>query len=506
MMHGPYPANSTDIKEQTVFGQFSYVEFTHSGQAFRLGRYPIHFHLMGRVSGSYVRGCSIHKTFNRAVNIHNTHNVLIEHNVVYNVMGGALFLEDGIETGNTLQYNLVLFVKSSTSLLNDDITPASFWVTNPNNTVRHNHAAGGTHFGYWFRMLEHPDGPSYTKDICPRKVPIGLFVNNTAHSFSWFGLWVFEEYYPAVDGLCGAPKGPVAAVIEQCTFWNNKKGLELVTTGAIHVIKSIFSQNSEANFEKKLVRNAAPVGALLSKSLLIGQANTQENRNEDGVTDKGLVYPFSNDFTLTDTKFLNYDDESSVCIYGTSIDGTCSDKCGAFKMKTSKLKFENAPNRVWFRWIHEIVIIDQDGSMCDTSNPQIILPKMDTLPSDKCKSDCSKFSQGSIVAPTNCKPDVKFTRFGFNELQPDSVWGKIVHFNTTKNGMPVSVESYFRDHRVEHKNGWMALLQVNESYSVEFTDTEAMSNMSIVGNIDDMDVSSLNNFLTNLEVTFNNKC
>lgn len=40
-------------------------------------------------------------------------------------MGGAFFIEDGIETGNIIQYNLAVFVKQSTSLLNDDITPGN---------------------------------------------------------------------------------------------------------------------------------------------------------------------------------------------------------------------------------------------------------------------------------------------------------------------------------------------------------------------------------------------
>ena len=47
----------------------------------------------------------------------------MERNVLYNVMGGAIFIEDGIETNNVIQYNLAVFVKQSTSLLNDDITP-----------------------------------------------------------------------------------------------------------------------------------------------------------------------------------------------------------------------------------------------------------------------------------------------------------------------------------------------------------------------------------------------
>lgn len=98
------------------------------------GRYPIHFHMSGDVTGSYVRGCAVHHTFNRAVTIHGVRGLLVERNVAYQVMGHAFFIEDGIETGNTIQYNLGVFVVTSSSLLNVDVTPAAFWITNPNNT------------------------------------------------------------------------------------------------------------------------------------------------------------------------------------------------------------------------------------------------------------------------------------------------------------------------------------------------------------------------------------
>jgi len=57
-----------------------------------------------------------------------THNLVVERNVIYNVMGGAIFIEDGIETKNIIQYNLAVFVKQSTSLLNDDVTPGNVCV------------------------------------------------------------------------------------------------------------------------------------------------------------------------------------------------------------------------------------------------------------------------------------------------------------------------------------------------------------------------------------------
>lgn len=112
--------------------------------------------------------------------------MLVEYNVGYDIMGGAIFLEDGIETGNILQYNLLVFVKMSTSLQNDDITPAAFWLTNPNNTVCHNHVAGGTHFGFWYRMHLHSDGASYDPNYCPQKQPLGKYHSKSLNVFFVF--------------------------------------------------------------------------------------------------------------------------------------------------------------------------------------------------------------------------------------------------------------------------------------------------------------------------------
>lgn len=111
------------IGQENVIARISNVELTHVGQSFRLGRYPIHFHMVGDSPSSYVSECAIHESFNRAVNIHATNYVTVEKTVIYDIMGGAFFLEDGIEIGNNFQYNLAVFVKTSSSLLNEDSTP-----------------------------------------------------------------------------------------------------------------------------------------------------------------------------------------------------------------------------------------------------------------------------------------------------------------------------------------------------------------------------------------------
>ena len=66
-------------------------------QAFHLGRYAIHFHMIGDVRQSYVRDCAVHRSFNRGVAIHGVNFLTVRGNVVYDIQGHAFFIEDGVE-------------------------------------------------------------------------------------------------------------------------------------------------------------------------------------------------------------------------------------------------------------------------------------------------------------------------------------------------------------------------------------------------------------------------
>lgn len=43
-------------------------------------------------------------------------------------MGGAYFLEDGVEIGNIFRYNLAVFVKTSSTSINEDVTPGNLLI------------------------------------------------------------------------------------------------------------------------------------------------------------------------------------------------------------------------------------------------------------------------------------------------------------------------------------------------------------------------------------------
>jgi cell surface hyaluronidase len=167
------------------------VELTRMGQAHELARYPMHWHLEGSVPGQYFRDNAVWETFNRCVTVHGTSDAVVANNVCYENLGHAIFLEDGAETGNTIEGNLGLVTLRPTpanQLLGSDNTPATFWLTNPANTVRNNVAAGSQGFGFWYAFPVSPTGLSTGSPLLPRSTPLGEFTDNVAHSNKNTGL------------------------------------------------------------------------------------------------------------------------------------------------------------------------------------------------------------------------------------------------------------------------------------------------------------------------------
>lgn len=471
MLHPPVP------DQHLAIGRVSYVEFTHAGQAFRLGRYPFHFHLGGNMNSSYIKGCALHETFNRAVNIHGTYDALVENNVIYNVMGGAFFLEDGIETGNTIQYNLAVFVRESTSLLNDDVTPASFWVTNPNNYIQHNAAAGGSHFGFWYRMHAHPQGPSRTNSICPQKEVMGSFANNTAHSFGWFGLWIFETFLPKAGGGCGS-NTPAPAVFNSLYAWNCDKGAEAVNSGALQFHDFILVNNRLAGYEQKQSLEGeyySQNGPLVKNGFIVGRSPALHS-SVQGCTNAGVVMPYKNGFMVDGTEFANFNENGCAAFAWTSIAGTSGSDNGGFEYHTQNLIFTNvgSNNRGKFRWQFEALVLDRDGTLTGTPNTTVV-PTADINP-----PSCTHFEAFSHGVPASqCPPGTRFLRFSNNNIKPTSIEYKNMNM-TNQYGSSVS---NWQKKRMTHPKGWMILLPVGETYTLEFVNAEHMTNMSFDGSM-----------------------
>lgn len=147
--------------------RISNIEVSNSGQPAIVGRYAIHFHMNGDSSHQYVKGCSIHHSNARMVALHAVSRMRVINNVGYKCGGHNIFLEDGVETHNIIDYNLIVSAFKVSNMLQTDMTSAGIWITHPTNYVRYNSIAGSDFYGMWYEVKEHPDGPSATSDICP---------------------------------------------------------------------------------------------------------------------------------------------------------------------------------------------------------------------------------------------------------------------------------------------------------------------------------------------------
>ncbi|MDA9907189.1 T9SS type A sorting domain-containing protein [Flavobacteriaceae bacterium] len=219
----------------------SSIELYRMGQKAKLGRYPWHWHLLDDFgTGQYFINSSVHHSFNRAITIHGTSYVNVENNFFYDHIGHGVFLEDGSERFNTIRDNVTLLSKRplageevtpSDNEMNEvqNRTPASFWITNPNNIFEGNVAAGTQGTGFWFSLPQSPMGasagdPRYA-GIEPYKEPLGSFKNNKAHS-CMSGFDIFDQLNPdhSIKRNAGWQNSD-EHLIEDCTWYANDLAL-----------------------------------------------------------------------------------------------------------------------------------------------------------------------------------------------------------------------------------------------------------------------------------------
>lgn len=138
--------------DDSLIARLEYIELTDVGQAFKIGRYAVHFHMIGAVHKSYCRGFGTHQSFNRAFTLHGTHYLRLMNNVGYDIKGHVIFIEDAVEKKNYIYNNCIIKAKRSWSLLNTDQTPACYWITNPDNNFINNRCGGSDRYGYWYDL------------------------------------------------------------------------------------------------------------------------------------------------------------------------------------------------------------------------------------------------------------------------------------------------------------------------------------------------------------------
>ncbi len=184
-------------------GSISYAEFRHLGKKDVLGRYTLHFHLVGNtMRGSSVIGASIHNSHNRWLTIHGTNYLVVRDCVGYRSIGHGYFLEDGTEVQNILDRNLAVQAMDGKKLPKqvlpfDQNDGAGFWWANSLNTFTRNVSCENNRYGYRFEATETSslkltlpvqDASGETKPTDIRTLPFVRFEDNEAHCDGLYGI------------------------------------------------------------------------------------------------------------------------------------------------------------------------------------------------------------------------------------------------------------------------------------------------------------------------------
>jgi cell migration-inducing and hyaluronan-binding protein len=248
--------------------RMSNAELSAMGQIGLLGRYPIHWHYAGDGSQSLVDNVSVHDSFNRFVTIHQTNNVHVNGVVADETLGHGFFLEDGVEQHNVLTNNLVMGVRpvpGGKAIRKSDAIPSEFWISNPNNDLIGNSAAGGKGAGIWYDFNYNSDNTNIDQSI---DLPFGRNENNVAHSHTFAGSDPFPNHDQAsgisIEGYEGnfAQRG---AVVNPVTWKNDGFGLWI--DGAVTTVNPTVANNGTGlNCENTAVSGGLLVGT--------GTANT----------------------------------------------------------------------------------------------------------------------------------------------------------------------------------------------------------------------------------------
>lgn len=143
--------------------QIANAQFQRMGQLNQLGRYPIHFHIMASgCNACYVINTTVRDTIQRGIVVHDTSNVRVAGNVVFNTVGHNIVVETPATGGNLIEGNLALVNSmpapahtEPTLVTQNDHLPGNFWMKSARNTFLGNVAAGSLSNGFIFDAVSN---------------------------------------------------------------------------------------------------------------------------------------------------------------------------------------------------------------------------------------------------------------------------------------------------------------------------------------------------------------
>ena len=409
-----------------AIGRISFTEFRYVGQGNIIGRYPMHFHRIDDASDSFVIGNAVHESYARVVAIHDTHFLTVQRNVGYQVYGHQFFIEDGIESNNLIEDNLGISTIQIWTLINSDTTASTFWISNPNNIVRRNRAAGGDWFGFWYQLENTATGPSSNPDICPDGIPLGIFSDNVAHSFNSEGLRIYEyapRTFPCQNHSLFqtddfyAPNPPVPAVFENFVAWKNfENGVFAEHIGSIEFRNFMIADSRLSGIQISQTNFTREDEAKVNGAIIIGITNNKDSDISRYNGSVGFTTPRTDNLLVNNVTFYNFSNT-----YNMSAFLSCSE-CWQFRLKItggkttkfSNLAFKSVDRKIIWDGLKKEVFIDLDGSFLGGNGGSITAyyPHLAGIP------ECSRPDLNVYDDSVICNTSVQIRPVMFRNAQP----------------------------------------------------------------------------------------
>jgi parallel beta-helix repeat protein len=218
------------------------------------GKYCLHFHKLKDCPSNkcLYKNNAIENSHARGIIVHGTHLSEVENNVLYNVRGAGIYLEDGNEMYNQIAYNVIIcnfpfnhpqlhgctIPGTSNGIADTSDNQSGIYSRAATNDLIGNRAANSFN-GMLLQALGMGRGTDNNGKVCEADAKIGNWIGNTFHSHGRFGTYSLGSNYPKVTdqivsadghntdlGLCygfdsnGNTRGLPMAIIENLDYGN----------------------------------------------------------------------------------------------------------------------------------------------------------------------------------------------------------------------------------------------------------------------------------------------
>ena len=164
------------------------------------GKYCLHFHKMEECPNCLYKNNAIENSHQRGIIVHGTHLSAVEGNILYNVRGAGIYIEDGNEMFNHINYNVVIcpfrfndvelhgctVPGTSNAIADTSDNQSGIFSRAATNDLVGNRAVNSFN-GMLLQAVGMGRGVDNNGKVCEADARIGRLIGNTFHGHGRFG-------------------------------------------------------------------------------------------------------------------------------------------------------------------------------------------------------------------------------------------------------------------------------------------------------------------------------